>query len=391
MWELSDKNKEKFELNFRAMEDAKKEGKKYGKTAAEGIKEGIKEEVKKSNEEIKKEVEKIIPNGISSNSKSTVKAFKTLLKTLDYERKMDIISEDEYYTSLEELRDRYFVKGSDKWLYYTEKIYTYQKKFLESEKNRYEKTYDDIFEYASDKIDAVIKKQGEYEEKLRSYGGIFKRNIIRLDEGDMEFYSLGDLKSQNIQIERYINLMQEAKRYILDSGMSENSALSLLDEISQLPVHSASTALEKITKSPLSKDWLVEYEKKAALSDRASKEYYLEDFAKAVDDGTEYMKLKLSEAGFDIPETFFDAGIDSAKRFGEGFSAELNEEFEKIKSQIAEFTSIVEINIPQNPGEGNKREGDRISNTNYYISQNPQEDITSTIKRYEAIKRLSGY
>ena len=346
--------------------------------------------------ESKGSVGEIVSDGMSSGivktSKKAISTFNDALKNLKNQRDMDIINEEQYYEKMEELRDKYFVKGSDKWIEYTAKIYTYQKELLEKEKKQYEETYEEIFEYASDKIDAVIKKQETYEKKLASYARTFHKNTIRLDEGDIEFYSLADLKKDNDQLERYTSLMLEAKKFIKESGLSEDAKASLLNDISALPIGSASTALEALMKSPRSKSWLEEYERKVLLSKTESVLYYEDDMTEAVDETAKYMQEKLTEAGFSIPETFFDAGKESAQRFGEGFSLELNNEFEKIKGQIAQFSSIIEVSMAQGNSDNNTKAGDEINTTNYYITADTlKEDIATTIKRYETIKRLGGY
>lgn len=330
--------------------------------------------------------------GIIKSSKKAISAFNDALKIIKNQRDMDIINEEQYYEKLEGLRDRYFVRGSDKWIEYTAKIYTYQKELLEKEKKQYEETYEEIFEYASDKIDAVMKKQEAYEKKLMSYGRTFQKNTIRLDEGDIEFYSLADLKRDNDQLERYTSLMLEAKKFIKESGLSDDAEASLLKDISALPIGSASTALEALMKNPGSKSWLDEYERKVLLSKTESALYYEDDMTEAVDETAKYMQEKLTEAGYSIPETFFDAGKESAQKFGEGFSIELNNEFEKIKNQIAQFSSIIEVSMAQGNSDNNTKAGDEINTTNYYITADTlKEDIATTIKRYETIKRLGGY
>ena len=349
-----------------------------------------------SNDVLREEVNSLIPEGYAGGilklGQKPIKAFKDALKTVQYQRDMDIISEEEYYAALESLRDKYFMKNSDMWIEYTAEIYTYQKKLLEEEKKRYEETYDEIFEYASDKIDAVIKKQEAYEKKLQSYGRVFQKNTIRLDEGDIEFYSLADLKKDNDQLERYTSLMLEAKKFVKESGLSDDAVSSLLEDISELPVASASTALEALMKNPQSKSWLEEYERRVQLSKTESALYYEEDMTEALDDTARYMEEKLTQAGFSIPATFFDAGKESAERFGEGFSEELSAELERIKAQIAEFTSLIEVSVTQESTDDKTKSGDEINTTNYYITADTlKEDIASTIRRYETIKRLGGY
>lgn len=406
-------NKKSDDGKSKVKDSSKKLGEDAAKSVAKGVKKGkveVIQQVEKvavsltsklkedlglsgSNNVLRDEIGKMIPAGIAGgitlNSKSAVTAFEQVRKTLDYQRQLDIINDEQYYAAIESLRDKYFEKGSDKWIYYTQEIYAYQKELLAKEKERYEETYDDIFEYASDKIDAVIEKQAAYEKKLSSYGQVFQKNTIRLDEGDIEFYSLADLKSDNEKLERYASLMLEAKEFVKSSGMSDEAVSSLLEEISSLPVNSASTALEALMKNPLSGEWLKEYERRIELSKSSSALYYQDEMDEAIDESTEYMEKKLSEAGFEIPETFFDAGKDSAIKFGQGFSEKLDAELQKIKAQIAEFTSDIEINV-KGSSENSGSSGDEINTTNYYITAGIKEDISTAIRRYETIKRLGG-
>ena len=186
--------------------------------------------------------------------------------------------------------------------------------------------------------------------------------------------------------------MLEAKDFIKNSGLSEIAKDSLLSDISSLPAVSSISALEALLRSPLTSDWLADYENRIKLSQNHSKLYYSDEMDLAVDEGTKYMQQKLSEAGFEIPETFFDAGKDSAEKFGEGFALELEQELDKLKKQISEFSAGIEINVNQaSSGGGNTYSGDTVNTANYYITGNIKEDAVAVIKRYETIKRLGGY
>ena len=78
-------------------------------------------------------------DGIGNNSSDVVqikitsyidkipKAFEKAYDELQLQRDMDVISEADYYSSLEKLRDEYFKSGSDKWWEYTKEIKDYQK------------------------------------------------------------------------------------------------------------------------------------------------------------------------------------------------------------------------------------------------------------------------
>ena len=57
------------------------------------------------------------------------------------------------------------------------------------------------------------------------------------------------------------------------------------------------------------------------------------------------MEEKLTEAGFEVPEEFFEIGSSAASKFGEAFSKQLSAEFEKIKEKLAEFRAKLEIAV----------------------------------------------
>ena len=85
---------------------------------------------------------------LADSSKEATKTFNGFYERLRYQREFDLISEEEYFARLEELRDRYLQKGTDNWIRITKMIYYYQKKVIEAEKKEYRNLYDDISEYA---------------------------------------------------------------------------------------------------------------------------------------------------------------------------------------------------------------------------------------------------
>lgn len=339
-------------------------------------------------DEIGKMISLGVAQGIKENSDAVVEAFQKQLDKLNYLRDFDIINEDQYYTELEKLRDKHFAVGTKEWLDYTLEIAEYQKELLEDEKERYKDTYDEIFDYASEKIDAVIEKQEEYSKKLKSYGNLFNKNTIKLDEGDIEFYSLADIRGQIDDIAKFNDLMSQAREKALASGMSQTAVDSILNEFSSLDIEEGTgmlTALLSAGDKDLA-EWFSAYDEKLSYADSSSAAMFKSEMDAAIDESTELMKQKLSDAGFEIPETFFNAGKDSANKFGEAFSKEIDAELSKIKQRFDSFNCKIQISIEKSEsGSGKVSNDNRVYSdnrtTNIYAASSSPHDIAEATKQ----------
>ncbi len=335
--------------------------------------------------------------GIKENSDAVVKAFDSMLDIVDYHRKLDIISEDEYYTEVEKLRDEYFAEGTKEWLDYTEEIYSYQKKQLEKEKELYKETYDDIFDYTSDKIDAVIEKQKSYANKLKSYGSLFTHVKINLDdEDDIDYYRLSDLKKDTEALKQYNELMTSARAKVLESGISKESADSFLSELHNFDIDEGTRMLKVFldTDNNELNEYLKAYEEKLDFSDQASATFYKDEMNTAVDESVQYMKDKLKEAGFEIPETFFDAGKDAAIKFGDAFSEEIDVELDKIKEKIESFKAKikVDVDVSLDKASGGTTVYKYYGNNTYQLGSSGEttQQRLEAIRNDEEFRRMSG-
>ncbi len=177
-----------------------------------------------------------IAQGLTENSKPVVEAFEGMLEKLKYQRDFDIISEDEYYRKLEILRDKYFSKGTQNWVKYTEQIYEYQKETLETEKENITKLYDDIADYAAERLDEVIKKQQKMAEKLSEVGTLFKVNTVEMGGKTDIYYSLGDLSSDIEAIREYGIALDEISARAKQLGVSDEAEKGLLSTIKGLEI-----------------------------------------------------------------------------------------------------------------------------------------------------------
>ena len=289
-----------------------------------------------------------VAEGITKNSDEAVKAFNSMLEKLEYQRNFDIINEEQYYTELERLRDKYFTKGSDEWLSYTEQIYEYQKKALETQKKDIEALYTDVADHATKKIEEVISKQEAYQKKLNSFSNLFDVNTVHMGDDTFTYYSMHDFSKDTALINEFSKNVEALKSRLSGLGIGEDVIGQYMSEFDALDVTTAMQFIKGIlsgSDSDLLKN-IEGYALQRATSEKASTQHYAPEMEKAVEGSIEYMKEKLQEAGFtDIPEDFFISGQISAQRFGEAFISEIEKQMEIIQSKIAEFNAGLNLNV----------------------------------------------
>ena len=338
--------------------------------------------------------------GLIPNDKYTVKAFNSMKKRLDSERNLNLISEEEYYKNLASLRDSYFAVGTEGWHKYTAEIYKHnrelsekQQKELENQRKAAESAYTDIVDFADKKIGAVIKKQQSLSENFSSFGPLFNNGTIRAGGETIKFYSgLADIEKQTADMTKYAERLRWLKDKLAKSGIGENAAASFFDNIiSRSATDGDKTfyALEHADEGKLF-DYFRAYEQNLNLADAYSKEFTSDDMDEALGDTAEYMKQRLTEAGFEIPEEFFNSGTLSAQNFGEGFSTRLDAELEKIKERIESFNASLAVTGQTAGGVSYDNSVKNIYNNTYSINGEGTEQLYSKIKRYDTFKRLAG-
>ena len=342
--------------------------------------------------------------GLIPNDKYTVKAFNSMKKRLDSERNLNLISEEEYYKNLASLRDSYFAVGTEGWHKYTAEIYKHNQelsekqqkeleKQLENQRKAAESAYNDIVDFADKKIGAVIKKQQSLSKNFSSFGPLFNNGTIRAGGETIKFYSgLADIEKQTADMTKYAERLRWLKDKLAKSGIGEAAAASFFDNIiSRSATDGDKTfyALEHADEGKLF-DYFRAYEQNLNLADAYSKEFTSDDMDEALGDTAEYMKQRLTEAGFEIPEEFFASGTLSAQNFGEGFSTRLDAELEKIKERIESFNASLAVTGQTAGGVSYDNSVKNIYNNTYSINGEGTEQLYSKIKRYDTFKRLAG-
>lgn len=339
---------------------------------------------------IGEKVGKYLGSGISGalldSSKAATKAFNGFYEKLKYQRDFDLISEQEYYARLEGLRDRYFTVGTDNWVKYTQKIYAYQEKMLKAEQKEIEKLYDGVLEYASEKLEAVMKKQQKLAENLNSFGGFYNVNTVYMNGYKDQYYSLHDMSWDIEAIERYMKDMDAVKNKADRLSVTDGAKKYLLDSIKEMDTEGALQFMGALLYA--NDDTFSNYAEKAFekfnLSQSVSARQYEDEFNESVGKSYENMVEALKEAGYEIPDGFYVSGSISAQKFGEAFVLELDNQLGIIRDMIDEFNAGLEV-APNVKGDVYN-----TTNTSYNISANTPEDTVEQIRRYETVKRLAG-
>ena len=337
--------------------------------------------------EIGKYISSDIASGLYENNKYVVKAFSQMFEKLNYQKELNIISEDEYYVKLEQLRDRYFGKGTQNWLKYTAQIYEYQKRVLEEEKESIISLYDDISEYASNKLSEVINKQASLAESLKSTGNLFNKNTISFDDKTLTYYSMHDMQNDIERIKEYSRLLEDFSERADKLGIDADIKKGFLTELKDIDFEAALSLLNSIKGSTDSAitDYLYAWNERNTLADTVAAKAYESDFAEGIENSYEHMKEVLSRAGYEIPEGFFVSGSLSAQKFGDAFIEEIETQMSRIRSVIEAFSSEI-TQYPVIMG-GNTY---NTSNTSYNIQSSDAADTVEEIRRFETVKRLSG-
>lgn len=335
-----------------------------------------------------------VAKGIETSSDTAVKAFQSMLEKLQYQRDFDIINEYEYYTELEKLRDKYFKAGTSEWLRYTKEIYKYQKSSTEAQKREIENLYKDISDYASKKIDEVLAKQDKFASKLKSYTHLYNTNTLSMDDKEFSFYSMHDLKKDTEAITSYVEGLNSLNERLQTLGVSNDIVKEFMAEMSNMDIEEGAGFTKTLLNS--NDTDLLKYinaysDNRNAIKGLSSR-YYQDDMDAAWDDSIQNMINKLQEAGYEIPEGFFTSGTVSAEKFGEAFTAEIDNQLATVRQKVEGFYAAITrmfgagFEISAVGGGGN------TYSSTYYIQPNDTSTSAqlSAIRAEEKLNKLRG-
>lgn len=276
---------------------------------------------------------------VRANSYKISDSFKNAIKDIELQFKNAAISEEQYYSSMEKLRDAYLEKGTKEWWSYTNKLVSFenkmieaQKKALEEEMKNIEKVYLEIASTIYKTQNEIEKEQQKFAEKMSEFAGtsqyikqVFKG--VAPGGGDLVNFKteLNDLDAQKETLKEYYNLLM-AVRERGYTHFGEEGFSDFFDMLRDYSVEEGSSLLKTLLKENDAGflDFVGDWNDIQKMSAEISKEVYKDDTKKAMEESLLYMKETLTGYGLEIPEGFFESGALSAEKFGEGFCAKID-------------------------------------------------------------------
>jgi len=300
---------------------------------------------------------------INNSSYKVKDSVKKVFEELELQKKMGVVSEEEYYNKLEQLRDQYFAKGTKEWWNYTAKIVQYETKVYEDEQRKIEKIFSQLDKNVEKSVSSYEKNIEALEKKTESFSSkLFDNDLLttvsmnfgkgdssqfidgvwKRKSADIVMTQLKDLKGEIKILEEYGSLLNEfVNKENMPYGMSE-----LLKGYSAKDGVDYMRAVLSLSDDEYN-SYISDFNRKNKLSDDISKIVYNSE-AQSIKE--EFLK-ELSENFKSVDEEFLKCGIDAATAFGDSFSQKIGEVLENVKTYIQTELQSIECSFSINEGE----------------------------------------
>lgn len=312
--------------------------------------------------DIEEETSEDILKKAVQTSRSEPKAIRDIYaeetRALKHKLSMDEISEEEYYNSIEKLRDEYLEKNTDRWYEATESVYTYRKRqaqeaaeaekklsaknaevekkrleeLIESEKQAVESAYSDIAKFAENSLGSVEAKIEALKNKLASFGTF-------MNEKD-GVYSLANQKETLEKLLDYDYYIGKVRDRMAEMKIDSETASEFLSVMAGMSVEEGTEFARLLSEQ---NDWqfgnyIADFKKSRELADKISKDIYKNEYETAVDETKKYITERLAELGAEIPEEFKNAGASAGEQFKAAFDEQISALIAETSMRIANFS-----------------------------------------------------
>ncbi len=297
------------------------------------------------------------------------------LDTLEYELDMGLISEREYYAKLKEYRDTYLEEGTDEWRNYTSKIFNYYKDQAE-----------EVLEEVTDKQEDML---GRLEDHTRLTKTITVENFYE-DGSSSTWNELNTSDRELKEITKYVDNLDKVEERLAAGGYDENFIKQHMDKIRQMSVDEGleyTNLLLDASEDTFRKHIDIQQETAEAIKSLSVKAYE-DEYSEAINESVDIWKGALEAAGFEVPEGFFDIGVDSATEFCEGFERHIESLFAPIRDKVASLMSGLSF---IDKGNGNYTSQSSYSPTiHIYSSQDTTSQQLIAAREAMALEKLRG-
>jgi len=364
----------------------------------------------------KEKIGKVLFDGVREavvpNSGVLKKLAANMVKAIDAKHKAGVISEQEYYKKLEDIRDKYLNKGSVEWWKYTAKIGEYESKVLEKNAEAVTRAYEEmagsamenvnnLAEDAEKTFENILKQKEEFSEKLSDYGGFYSKGTVTIKNAgpgmqliDGSWIDQKDIVFDYVKFadfEKQVKVLEEYKDALVGIRERGNVPNEIFDAIRELSVEDGLNVANALLKMPEGefKKYVDGYLTKKRLENEIVNDIFNEDIENAKIYYTETandLLEELSKSFGKVPESFIDGGIDSAKAFGEGFLQSIDGVIDAIKIEIAEKLGEINGQISVEYGKPNVYN----SSYNFYGSSQTVSQQLEQARIADTVNRLRG-
>lgn len=312
------------------------------------------------------------------------------------------ISNEEYYSALAILRDKYFSEGSKKWNQYTIEIAKYNQSVVEEQQKQIEQMLGGIEEKYSKSYQNILDKQNAVKEKLDEGLGLYETVHFEMGDGkESEWLRLSNIDEDLQILKNYNNALISAKEKvnaIFDGmGMDEDKASQMkahfFEQITDLSIGKGMAFANHISFQPNDElsEYIRKWVEKIDLTEAISKNLYADESKELISgyasEMSDVFTETLNEKFGIIPDTFFTNGKKSAIEFKNGFISVIGEALSTIELELGNKISALmpDLNILTS---GNNVTNN--SNYNIYGADSPSQTALEIYKQEEKKKMLIG-
>lgn len=312
------------------------------------------------------------------------------------------ISNEEYYSALSILRDKYFATGSKEWNQYTLEIVKYNRDVISEQEKQIEEMLGGIEEKYSKSYSNILNKQNETRKKLDDDLKIYENVHFSMGEGkESEWLRLANIDEDLQILKNYNNSLISVKEKVneifggmdMDEEKSSQMKSHFFEQITDMSVGKGTAFANHIINQPDDQlqVFIEKWVEKVDLAEAISKNLYADESEQLLknyaNDMSQAFGEALNEKFGEIPASFFVNGKKSALEFKEGFMSIVNDAVNGISAElslkISELMPDLKV-ISQGDSVTNN------SNYNIYGANSPTQTALEIFKEEEKRKMLVG-